>query len=212
MVVPGDPSSAAFPVVAALITPDSAVTVRNVGMNPLRTGLFTTLLEMGAALEIHNQREEAGEPVADLTARFSPDMKGVEVPPERAPSMIDEYPILAVAAARRPRHHPDARGRGTAGQGKRPPRPDRPRSDRLRGGPSEETEDTLTVHGTGGTVEGGATIAVELDHRIAMSFLILGGAAERPVTIDEAEAIGTSFPGFRDLMTGLGARIEAPGA
>jgi 3-phosphoshikimate 1-carboxyvinyltransferase len=206
VVVPADPSSAAFPVVAALLVRDSVVTLTNVGTNPLRCGLFQTLKEMGADIEWTNVRDEAGEPVADLVVRFS-ELTGVDVPAERAPSMIDEYPILAVAAA-------FAKGitrmRGLAELRVK-------ESDRLaavaRGltacGVRLEIEgDDLIVHGNGHRPEGGATIAVNLDHRIGMAFLVMGMASARPIKIDDGAAIDTSFPGFAGLMNGLGARIS----
>ena len=205
--VPRDPSSAAFPIAAALIAEGSDVLAPNVGMNPTRAGLFRTLEEMGADLEFDNMREEGGEPVADLRARFSGHLKGVEVPPERAPSMIDEYPILSVVAA-------NAEGR-TVMRGVKELRVKE--SDRIdamargleaNGVEIEEDEDTLIVHGRGsGEVPGGAAAASRLDHRVAMSFLCLGLAARNPVTVDDAGPIATSFPSFRNLMTGLGAEI-----
>ncbi|WP_116130978.1 3-phosphoshikimate 1-carboxyvinyltransferase [Tropicimonas sp. IMCC34043] len=203
--VPRDPSSAAFPVCAALIVPGSDVLVPNIGLNPTRAGLFTTLQEMGADLSFENEREEGGEPVADLRARFSPDMKGIAVPPERAASMIDEYPILSVVAA-------FAEG-ATVMAGVHELRVKE--SDRIDamatglracGVTVDETEDSFTVHGQGaGGVPGGAICAARLDHRIAMSFLICGMAAKRPVSVDDAGPIATSFPIFVPLMTGLGA-------
>lgn len=205
--VPADPSSAAFPVVAGLLVGGSAITVAAVGTNPLRCGLYQTLLEMGADITLANARVEAGEPVADLVVRASA-LTGVDVPPERAPSMIDEYPVLAVAAA-------FARGttrmRGLAELRVK-------ESDRLaataRGLQAAGVKltiegDDLIVHGEGGLPEGGATIAVNLDHRIAMSFLVMGMASRRPIRIDDASAIDTSFPGFATLMNGLGAKISA---
>ena len=206
--VPGDPSSAAFPVVAALVLPGSALRLPGICINERRTGLLATLAEMGADIRFENRREEAGETVADLHVTASP-LEGVEVPAARAPSMIDEFPVLAVAAA-------CARGT-TVMQGLAELRVKE--SDRLAtmarglaacGVEVEEAEDSLTVHGLGGRPPGGATISAALDHRIAMSFLVLGLAAERPVTIDDAAPIDTSFPGFADLMRGLGAQI-APG-
>lgn len=203
--VPGDPSSAAFPVVAALIVPDSRVTVRNVGLNPLRTGLFTTLREMGADLRVVNERTEAGEAVGDLEVTASA-LRGVRVPAERAPSMIDEYPILAVAAACA---DGETRMDGLAELRVK-------ESNRLDGmaqgltacGASVAVEgDSLVVRGNGRPPRGGALIPVSLDHRIGMSFLVLGMATDEPVGIDDAAAIGTSFPGFVALMTGLGALI-----
>ena len=208
--VPGDPSSAAFPIVAGLITPGSEVTVKNVCLNPLRAGLYQTLTDMGAALTYSNERTEGGEPVADITARFGP-LQGVEVPAERAPSMIDEYPILAMAAAQ-------ATGttvmRGLAELRIK-------ESDRLaaiadglaaNGVTIETGEDWLAVTGSGGKVPGGGTVATHHDHRIAMSFLVLGGIAEAPVQIDDDSMIATSFPTFVSMMNGLGAHIEQAGS
>jgi len=208
--VPGDPSSAAFPLVAALITPGSVVTVEGMLLNPLRIGLLDTLGDMGADLSVTNVREEGGETVADVTARHS-DLKGVDVPPERAPSMIDEYPILGVAAA-------FAEGR-TAMRGIGEMRVKE--SDRIAlmaaglaacGVGVEEGPDSLTVVGSvraNHGVAGGARVATHGDHRIAMSHLILGLAADAPVAVDEPQMIATSFPGFLALMRGLGAEIEA---
>jgi 3-phosphoshikimate 1-carboxyvinyltransferase len=208
--VPGDPSSAAFPLVAALITPGSAVTVEGMLLNPLRIGLLETLGDMGADLSVTNVREEGGETVADVTARHSR-LTGVDVPPERAPSMIDEYPILAVAAA-----FADGptvmRGIGEMRVKE---------SDRIAlmaqglaacGVGVEEGADSLTVVGAvraNHGVEGGARVATHGDHRIAMSHLILGLASDRPVAVDEPGMIATSFPGFLPLMRALGAEIEA---
>ncbi len=207
--VPADPSSAAFPAVAALLLPGAEVTIEGVGINPLRSGLFETLREMGAEIREENRRELGGEPVADLVVRASR-LSGVAVPAERAPRMIDEYPILAVAAA-------CAEGQ-TVMQGLGELRVKE--SDRLAstaaglaacGVEVEEGPDRLVVQGHGGRVPGGnrAPIATRLDHRIAMSFLVLGLAAERPVTIDDGRPIDTSFPGFATVMAGLGARLEA---
>ena len=206
--VPGDPSSAAFPLVAALITPGSEVTVEGVLLNPLRTGLFKTLIEMGADLVIANVREDGGEDVGDITARYSA-LKGVETPPERAPSMIDEYPILAVAAAFA--DGPTAmRGLGELIVKE---------SDRLAltvqglsacGVMVEQEGDTMTVLGAAKgnhRVAGDAVITTHGDHRIAMSHLVLGLAAQAPVSVDEPSMIATSFPGFEGLMAGLGADI-----
>ncbi|MAQ47118.1 MAG: 3-phosphoshikimate 1-carboxyvinyltransferase [Confluentimicrobium sp.] len=205
--VPRDPSSAAFPVCAALICEGSDVLVPNIGLNPTRAGLFETLIEMGADLTYENPREEGGEPVADLRARFSPNMRGIEVPPERAPSMIDEYPILSVVAA-------NAEGT-TVMRGVKELRVKE--SDRidamargleLCGVTVAETEDSFTVEGRGaGGVPGGATCAARLDHRIAMSFLICGMAAQAAVSVDDAGPIATSFPIFEPLMQGLGADL-----
>ncbi len=203
--VPGDPSSAAFPIVAAIIVPGSQVTIRSVMINPLRAGLFTTLREMGADLVITNERLEGGEAVADLTARFSA-LRGVEVPASRAPSMIDEYPILAIAAA-------CAEGRSVMhGLGELRVK----ESDRLAaiiaglnacGVEARDDGDSLIVEGRGVPPRGGASVRAHHDHRIAMSFLVLGLASDEPVTVDSAAMIATSFPTFAPLMQGLGARI-----
>ncbi|MDB5439581.1 MAG: 3-phosphoshikimate 1-carboxyvinyltransferase [Caulobacteraceae bacterium] len=202
--VPGDPSSAAFPIVAALITPGSKVTVEGVMLNTLRTGLFDTLIEMGADLTIENRRVAGGEEVGDLIARHGP-LKGVIVPPERAPAMIDEYPILSVAAA-------FAEG-STIMRGIGEMRVKE--SDRIAlmaaglkacGVQVEEEPEGFTVTG-GGRPSGGATVITHGDHRIAMSHLILGLAASAPVAVDEPGMIATSFPGFVSLMNGLGAQI-----
>lgn len=203
--VPGDPSSAAFPIVAALTVPGSAVTIRNVMVNPLRTGLFASLQEMGADLRIENRRSSGGEEVADITARFS-QLRGIEVPAARAPSMIDEYPIVAVAAAH-------AQGRSVM-HGLAELRVKE--SDRLAaiiaglracGVEAHDEGDSLVVEGTGGAPRGGGEVAAHHDHRIAMSFLVLGLAAQQPVSVDSADMIATSFPGFVDLMRGLGAPV-----
>ena len=204
--VPGDPSSAAFPLVAALIVPGSDITIENALMNPTRTGLIDTLLEMGADIAIVNRRDAGGEDVADLRVRAS-ELKGVTVPPARAPSMIDEYPVLAVAAA-------FAEGT-TVMEGLDELRVKE--SDRLaavargleaNGVECREGEASLTVTGRpGGKGLGGGTVATHLDHRIAMSFLVMGLASEKPVTVDDATMIATSFPEFMSLMKGLGAQI-----
>jgi 3-phosphoshikimate 1-carboxyvinyltransferase len=203
--VPGDPSSAAFPLIAALIVPGSEVMIDGVGVNPLRTGLFECLREMGADLTLLNQRDEGGEPVADLRVRAGT-LKGADIPAERAPRMIDEYPILAVAAA-------CARGR-TVMRGLAELRVKE--SDRLSainaglaacGVHVAVDGDTLTIEGNGGPPEGGVSIATQLDHRIAMAFLVLGLATRQPVRIDDAAPIATSFPGFLSLINGLGGTI-----
>ena len=203
--IPGDPSSAAFPAVAALLLPGSEVVIEGVGVNPLRTGLYETLREMGADLAFANERIAGGEPVADLTIRASA-LRGVAVPAERAPRMIDEYPALAVAAA-------FARGR-TVMQGLAELRVKE--SDRLGaivqglaacGVALAVAGDTLAIDGTGAPPSGGGRIATKLDHRIAMAFLALGMAARAPVEIDDGSTIATSFPGFVALMNGLGAQI-----
>ncbi len=206
--VPRDPSSAAFPVCAALIVEGSDILVPGVSQNLTRNGLYLTLVEMGADIEFRNPREEGGEPVADLRVRFSGGMKGIEVPPDRAPSMIDEYPVLSVVAA-------FATGR-TVMRGVRELRvKESDRIDAMARGLEacgvrvEEDEDTLIVHGMGpGGVPGGATCATHIDHRIAMSFLVCGLAAKAPVAVDDGSPIQTSFPVFEDLMRGLGAEIE----
>ena len=204
--VPGDPSSAAFPLIAALIVPGSEVTIEGVGINPLRTGLLECLREMGANITLLNERDEGGEPVADLRARAGP-LKGADIPAERAPRMIDEFPILAVAAA-------CASGR-TVMRGLAELR--FKESDRLAGiaaglakcGVRVAVEgDDLLVEGAGNFPAGGATIESQLDHRMAMAFLILGLAANEPVRIDDAAPIATSFPGFLSLMNGLGGEIR----
>lgn len=207
VVVPGDPSSAAFLVVAALIIEGSDVVIENVMMNPLRAGIFTTLIEMGANLEIYNERVVAGEKIADLRARHS-SLKGIVVPPERAPSMIDEYPILAIAAA-------FADGETIMdGIGELRVK----ESDRIKmvydglvanGIEAEEGKESLRVFGKAGAKpKGGANVTTHGDHRIAMSFLILGMASQNGVKVDEAEMIGTSFPNFVDLMTSLGGEFS----
>ncbi|MFQ5939659.1 MAG: 3-phosphoshikimate 1-carboxyvinyltransferase, partial [Alphaproteobacteria bacterium] len=207
--VPGDLSSAAFPAVAALVTPGSEITLAGVGVNPLRAGLIETLGEMGADITISNRREEAGEPVADITLRTSA-LRGVGVPAERAPRMIDEYPILAVAAA-------FAKGTTTMGglSELRIKETDRlgatARGLAASGVAVEKGEDALVVHGTGGAPEGGAAIETGYDHRIAMAFLVLGMAAKKPVRIDDGTVIDTSFPGFVELMNRLGGSIVAEG-
>ncbi len=204
IVVPGDPSSAAFLIVAGLIVEGSDLTIENMLLNPARTGLLTTLQDMGGDLTIGNERLSGGETIGDIRVRHSA-LTGIVVPPERAPSMIDEYPALAIAAA-------FAEGR-TILHGLAELRVKE--SDRLdavarglkaNGVDCEEGAESLAV--TGGLVRGGGTVATCLDHRIAMSFLVMGLAAQSPVAIDDGATIATSFPGFVDLMTGLGARID----
>ena len=207
IVVPRDPSSAAFPVCAAIITPGSDVLVPNIGLNPTRAGLFTTLQEMGADLVFENMREEGGEPVADLRAKFSPDLKGIAVPPARAASMIDEYPVLSVVAA-------FAEG-VTDMQGVKELRVKE--SDRIdamakglraAGVEVDEGPDWWKVTGLGhGNVPGGVTVASQLDHRIAMAFMVMGMATQKPMSVDDGSPIATSFPIFENLMGALGARI-----
>jgi 3-phosphoshikimate 1-carboxyvinyltransferase len=200
--VPGDPSSAAFPIVAALITPGSEVTVTHVGMNPTRTGIFKMLEAMGADLTYANERKVGGEPVADITARYSV-LRGIEVPPEVAPSMIDEFPVFFVAACM-------AQGQTvTSGLDELRVK----ESDRLAlmatglkaiGAQVEEREDGLVIQGSGGEpLEGGATINSALDHRIAMSFAVAGQHCYHPVTVDDVSPIATSFPTFEAMMHNL---------
>ncbi len=207
IVVPRDPSSAAFPVCAAIVTPGSDVLVPNIGLNPTRAGLFTTLREMGADLTYENEREEGGEPVADLRAKFSPNLKGIEVDPARAASMIDEYPVLSVVAAY-------AEGDTVMNGVKELRVKESDRIDamakglRLNGIEVDEGDDWWIVKGLGhGNVPGGGTCATELDHRIAMSFMILGMAAQKPVSVDDGSPIATSFPIFEGLMAELGAQL-----
>ncbi|HEX4077865.1 MAG TPA: 3-phosphoshikimate 1-carboxyvinyltransferase [Rhizomicrobium sp.] len=206
--VPRDPSSAAFPLVAALLVPGSEILLPGVLLNPRRTGLLDTLQEMGADIEIVNRRESGGEDVGDLRVRSSA-LKGVEVPPERAPAMIDEYPVLAIAAA-------FAEGR-TLMHGLDELRVKE--SDRVSGiargleaiGVAvQELPDGLIVEGRGiDGVQGGVRVATQLDHRLAMSFLIAGLVAREPVSVDDTTMVRTSFPNFRQLMRDLGARFSA---
>jgi 3-phosphoshikimate 1-carboxyvinyltransferase len=206
VVVPGDPSSAAFPIVAALIAPGSDILVEGVMMNVLRTGLITTLAEMGARIEALDRRQEGGEEVADLRVRAG-ELRGAEVPAARAPSMIDEYPVLAVAAAFA---HGTTRMRGLNELRVK-------ESDRLAAvaaglsacGIAHAIEgDDLIVEGGKGEAKGGGTVLTHLDHRIAMSFLTLGLGARQPVTVDDGAMIATSFPAFAEMMAGLGADIR----
>ena len=206
IIVPRDPSSAAFPVCAALIVEGSDVLVPNIGLNPTRAGLFYTLQEMGADLTFENMREEGGEPVADLRAKFSPDMQGITVPPERAASMIDEYPILSVVASFA---HGVTRMHGV--KELRVKESDRIEAMatglRAAGVTVQDGPDWWHVHGLGGAVKGGALAATHLDHRIAMSFLILGMGAHEGMSIDDGGPVATSFPIFEPLMAALGASI-----
>jgi 3-phosphoshikimate 1-carboxyvinyltransferase len=206
IVVPSDPSSAAFPMVAALIVPGSEIVIEGVMMNPLRTGLITTLLEMGADIERLNERDEGGETVADLRVRASR-LAGVEVPPERVPAMVDEYPILAVAAALAAG---ETRMRGLQELRVK-------ESDRLAavaagltsaGVRNEIDGDDLIVHGAGAAPRGGGTVATHLDHRIAMAFLVMGLGTREPMTVDDGAMIATSFPTFIPSMRELGASIR----
>jgi 3-phosphoshikimate 1-carboxyvinyltransferase len=206
--VPSDPSSAAFPLVAALIVPGSEIVLENVMLNPRRIGLIETLREMGADIEIRNARDNGGDAVGDLMVRHSA-LKGVDVPAERAPTMIDEYPVLAVAAS-------FAEGR-TVMRGLEELRVKE--SDRLsavaaglkaNGVRVWETEDGLIVEGAGADgVPGGGQVATHMDHRIAMSFLVMGLAARAAIVVDDGSMIATSFPNFQTLMGALGATIEA---
>ncbi|MEZ5724226.1 MAG: 3-phosphoshikimate 1-carboxyvinyltransferase [Paracoccaceae bacterium] len=204
--VPRDPSSAAFPVAAALIVPGSEIRVNGISRNPTRDGLYVTLAEMGADLTWENDREEGGEPVADLVVRHSA-LTGVTVPAERAASMIDEFPILSVIAAMA---EGDTVMNGVAElRVKESDRIDAmAKGLRLNGVEVEETRDSMTVRGQGRIPGGGAPVETHLDHRIAMSFLVAGLAAEAPVTVDDGAAIATSFPDFVALMQGLGADLR----
>ncbi|MEE9196244.1 MAG: 3-phosphoshikimate 1-carboxyvinyltransferase [Alphaproteobacteria bacterium] len=208
--IAGDPSSAAFPAVAAALVPGSEITLGHIGINPLRMGLYETLREMGADLSVDATDANAagGEPTADITIRAGA-LRGVDVPAARAPSMIDEYPILAVAAA-------CAEGtttlRGLAELRLK-------ESDRIAaiaaglkacGVKVTEDADSLVIVGAGGPPPGGGNVASLFDHRIAMAFLVLGMAASSPVSVDDGTAIATSFPGFVELMNGLGGRIHQP--
>lgn len=208
--VPGDISSAAFPLVAALLCAGSEIRLRNIGLNPTRTGLLECLREMGADIVIENERRQQGEPMGDLVVKTS-QLSGIDVPRARTPRMIDEYPILAMAAA-------CAEGK-TVLRGAEELRVKE--SDRIAmvaqglralGADVTEYPDGLEITGTGGPPPArnlNAPLATALDHRIAMSFLIFGLAARMPVTIDDASVINTSFPGFSSLMTGLGAKIDS---
>jgi 3-phosphoshikimate 1-carboxyvinyltransferase len=206
--VPGDPSSAAFPLVAALLLEGSKLTIPNVGLNPLRTGLLTSLREMGADIVIRNARTQGGEPVGDLEITGSR-LRAVDVPAERAPSMIDEYPVLAVAAA--------CASGTTRLRGLRELRVKE--SDRLAAtatmlsvnGVRVEIEvDDMIVHGTGAPPAGGGFVETHMDHRIAMAAIILGTATAAPVTVDDTGFIETSFPGFVGLMNAIGAAVKPP--
>ncbi len=208
--VPSDPSSAAFPLVAALLVPGSAITIEAVGLNPLRTGLFTTLIEMGAELAVANGRTEGGELVGDLSVRAGR-LRGVVVPPERASSMIDEYPVLAVAAA-----FADGDTR-LCGLGELRVK----ESDRLaatvallqaNGVPVRVEDDDMIVTGGSSGDLGGGRVQTLMDHRLAMSAVVMGLAARHPVTVDDVGYVGTSFPGFGGLMNRLGAGLADPSA
>ncbi|MGD9639020.1 MAG: 3-phosphoshikimate 1-carboxyvinyltransferase [Alphaproteobacteria bacterium] len=203
--VSGDISSAAFPIVAGLIVPDSKIIIKNVGLNPLRAGIITTLLEMQADLKIENQREVAGEPVGDIVVATS-ELAGVDIPEDRTASMIDEYPIIGVAAA-------FAKGKTTM-RGLSELRVKE--SDRFTaivkgltacGVKVETQDDDIIIYGTGEAPNGDAQIITNLDHRIAMSFLIMGMASKKEVEVDDVSPIATSFPEFENLMKQLGAKI-----
>ncbi len=205
LTVPGDISAAAFPIVGALIVPGSEVVLRGVGINPLRTGLIETLREMGASIDLANEREACGEPVADIAVRAST-LKAVDVPGARAPSMIDEYPVLGVAAACAAG---TTRLRGLAELRVK-------ESDRLAaiaaglkaaGVAVSVRADGLDIEGCTGPPPGGGCVRTEMDHRIAMAFLVLGLASRRPMTVDDGAMIATSFPGFVPFMREIGANI-----
>jgi 3-phosphoshikimate 1-carboxyvinyltransferase len=207
IIVPRDPSSAAFPVCAALLAEGSDVLVPNIGLNPTRAGVFYTLQDMGADLTFENMREEGGEPVADLRARYSPNMLGTVVPPERAASMIDEYPVLSVVAA-------FASGQTVMSGVKELRVKESDRIDAMANGlraagvTVDEGPEWFTVTGLGfGNVAGGVTVKSCLDHRIAMAFLVMGLATNAPMSVDDGGPITTSFPTFESLMKDLGAEI-----
>ena len=206
--VPRDPSSAAFPVCAALITEGSDILVPNIGLNPTRSGLFDTLKEMNANITFENENSQGGEPVADIRAKFSPDMRGIDVPPERAASMIDEYPILSVVAA-------FAKGKTMMRDVHELRVKESDRIDAMAKGLKsnglkiEEGEDWWSVEGREiDGVNGGGLCETFLDHRIAMSFLVMGMASKRAVTIDDSSPITTSFPSFESLMAQIGANFQ----
>ncbi len=208
VVIPRDPSSAAFAVVAALINEGSEITLPRIGINETRIGLFTTLQEMGANIEFINKRTEGGEPVADIHVKAEGTLKGIDVPESRVPSMIDEFPILAIAAS--------CADGTTKMSGLKELRVKE--SDRLLmmangleacGVSLEMGEDYLIIHGNGKAPKGGARIETALDHRIAMSFLVLGSISDEQIEIDDGSPIKTSFPNFIELMNGLGCKIGA---
>lgn len=204
--VPGDPSSAAFPAVAALLNPNSDIHISGVNINERRMGVYQTLQEMGANIVFQHRRIEAGEPVSSVAVRGSA-LKGVDVPAARVPSMIDEIPVLAVAAS-----CASGTTRLTGLEELRVKESDRLlmmyEGLRACGVDCEMGESSLTIHGTGKPPKGGATIQTALDHRIAMSFLVLGSVSDEPVTVDDAAPIKTSFPNFVELMNDLGADIK----
>lgn len=205
--VPGDPSSAAFPIVAALLNEGSEIHLSRIGMNPRRNGIYTTLIEMGADIKMQHERIEAGEKVADIIVKGTGPLRGVEIPKSRVPSMIDEFPVLAVAAA-----CANGTTKMTGLEELRVKESDRllmmANGLKACGVNLEMGEDSLTIHGTGKPPRGGANIATALDHRIAMSFLVLGTASEEPISIDDSSPINTSFPNFTKLMEELGAEIS----
>jgi 3-phosphoshikimate 1-carboxyvinyltransferase len=204
--VPADPSSAAFLIVAGLVVPGSDLVVENVLLNPARTGLIATLREMDADLEVISERLSGGETIGDVRVRASK-LRGVAVPAERAPSMIDEYPVLAVAAS-----FADGRTEMTGLEELRVKESDRlaavARGLEANGVVCHEGPASLSVEG--GRVKGGGFVATHMDHRIAMSFLVMGLAAEKPVAVDDVAMIATSFPNFIDLIRGIGATFRAP--
>ncbi|BBC80447.1 3-phosphoshikimate 1-carboxyvinyltransferase [Acetobacter orientalis] len=205
--VPGDPSSAAFVLVAALLVPGSDVIMTNVGLNPLRTGLFTTLREMGARLDVTNERTEGGEPVGDLRVQAS-SLQAVDVPADRAASMIDEYPILAVAAA-----YATGISRFRGVEELRVKESDRLASTvallEKNGVRTKVDGNDLIIYGTQGAIPGGGVVETHMDHRLAMSASVLGLVAENPVDIDDTVFIDTSFPGYFALFNNLGAGFAA---
>jgi len=204
--VPADPSSSAFPIIAAAITPGSDVTVENVLLNKTRTGLLSCLQEMGADIEILNERENGGETVGEVRVRYAK-LTGITVPAERAPFMIDEYPVLSVAAA-----FASGTTKMLGLEELRVKECDRLSATaeglKANGVSVEEGEDWLTVKGGDGHVEGGGSVLVHMDHRIAMSFLVMGLAAKAPVGVDDTTHIATSFPTFVGLMNGLGGDLN----
>ncbi len=205
VIVPGDPSSAAFLVAGALIVPGSELLIKNVLVNPTRTGFYETLKEMGAALQFENEVDAAGEPVADIRVKYGA-LTGVVVPPERAPSMIDEYPVLAVLAA-----YANGNTRMEGLEELRVKESDRLSATKAgldQAGVTSHIEgDCLVVEGGGGQVRGGGLVETHMDHRMAMSFLILGLGSKQPMSVDDVSIVDTSFPGFLDLMNGLGAKM-----
>jgi 3-phosphoshikimate 1-carboxyvinyltransferase len=207
VLVPGDPSSAAFLVAAALLVPGSRLTIESVGLNELRCGFYATLSEMGANVSVENRRTEGGEPVGDLVVTHGA-LLGVDVPWERAPSMIDEYPILAVIAA-----HAEGITRMRGLKELRVKESDRVDASAallsVNGAKVEVEGDDMIVHGSGRPLPGGGLVQTHMDHRIAMSALVLGAATQEPVTVDDAGFIDTSFPGFVALMNRTGAALSA---